>query len=127
MEKSHAIEALSALAQDVRLDVFRLLVRAGADGMNAGGIAETLGVRQNTMSTNLAILSRAGLIKSERHGRSIRYFADIEGMRRLLSYLMEDCCGGRPELCGPLLRDVTCGETAMSGNGDEKNDNPCRD
>ncbi len=109
MEKNDAIEALSALAQDVRLDVFRLLVRAGQDGMNAGEIADALSVRQNTMSTNLAILSRAGLVKSERQGRSIRYFADMDGMRGLLSFMMEDCCGGRPELCAPALQGITCG------------------
>lgn len=108
MDKYDALEALSALAQDIRLDVFRLLVRAGDDGMNAGDIAETLDVRQNTMSTNLAILSRAGLVKSQRQGRSIRYFADMEGMRGLLSFLMQDCCGGKPELCGTILNDLAC-------------------
>ena len=81
MEKIEAMDALSALSQETRLDAFRLLVRAGAEGMSAGDIADSLNVRQNTMSTNLAILTRAGLLKSERRGRSVLYFADFDGMR----------------------------------------------
>ncbi len=108
MEKIKAIDALSALAQDTRLDVFRLLVRAGPDGMAAGDIADALAVRQNTMSSNLAILTRAGLLKSERRGRSVLYFADFDGMRGLLGFLMEDCCGGQPERCAPVLDELIC-------------------
>jgi DNA-binding transcriptional ArsR family regulator len=108
MDKSKAIEALHALAQDTRLDVFRLLVRRGADGMAAGDIAARLDIRQNTMSTNLAILARAGLVRSERQGRSILYSADFDGMRDMLGFLMEDCCGGNPELCQPVLDKVVC-------------------
>lgn len=109
MEKLIAIEALHALAQETRLDAFRLLVRRGPEGMAAGEIAEALGARQNTMSANLAVLSRAGLVRSEREGRFIRYFADFDGMRGVLAFLMEDCCGGSPELCKPILDDVLCG------------------
>lgn len=108
MDRSRAIDALSALAHDTRLDVFRLLVRQGAEGMAAGDIGETLNIRQNTMSANLAILARAGLIRSERDGRIIRYFAQFDGMRALLAFLMEDCCGGRPELCEPVLDAIAC-------------------
>lgn len=108
MDKSIAIEALHALAQETRLDVFRLLVKQGADGMAAGDIAEALGVRQNTMSANLAVLARAGMVRSEREGRVIRYFADFDGMRGLLAFLMEDCCGGNPELCKPVLDEIVC-------------------
>ena len=108
MDKSTAIESLGALAQETRLDVFRLLVRRGEAGMAAGEIAEALDVRQNTMSANLAVLSRAGLIRSAREGRVIRYFADFDGMRGLLGYLMEDCCGGNPELCQPVLDEIAC-------------------
>lgn len=108
MDKSDAIEALHALAQDTRLDVFRLLVKQGADGMAAGDIAEALGVRQNTMSANLSVLARAGMVRSEREGRVIRYFADFDGMRSLLTFLMEDCCGGNPELCKPVLDEIVC-------------------
>ena len=108
MDKSNAIEALHALAQDTRLDVFRLLVKQGAEGMAAGEIAEALGVRQNTMSANLSVLARAGMVRSEREGRVIRYFADFDGMRSLLAFLMEDCCGGNPELCKPVLDEIVC-------------------
>ncbi len=103
-----ALEALSALSQETRLDVFRLLVKAGRGGLSAGDISKTLEVRQNTMSTNLAILTRAGLLKSVREGRSVRYMADFDGMRSLLSFLMEDCCGGSPDACGPMLDEIVC-------------------
>ncbi|MGP1396985.1 MAG: ArsR/SmtB family transcription factor [Inquilinaceae bacterium] len=108
MDKNNTLVALAALAQETRLDVFRTLVKAGPAGLPAGVIADRLGVRQNTMSTNLAVLTRAGLIRSEREGRSIRYFADFNGMRGLLAYLMEDCCGGRPTVCAPLLDEIAC-------------------
>lgn len=108
MEKNQALDAFAALSQATRLDVFRLLVTAGETGMSAGDISETLGVRQNTMSANLSVLSRAGLIRSRREGRSIRYFADMDGMRGLLAFLMEDCCGGRPELCQPVINELAC-------------------
>lgn len=98
----NAVEALSALAQDTRLAVFRLLVRAGLDGMPAGEIAEELGVRPNTLSTHLTILEHAGLLGSRREGRSIIYAADYDRMRDLLGFLMEDCCAGRAEICAPL-------------------------
>jgi ArsR family transcriptional regulator, arsenate/arsenite/antimonite-responsive transcriptional repressor len=108
MDNKRALEALSALSQSTRLDVFRLLVKVGPGGLCAGEIAERLAVRQNTMSTNLGVLARAGLVRSEREGRSIRYAADLNGMRGLLAFLMEDCCGGRPETCAPLLKQLVC-------------------
>ena len=108
MDKHQSIEALAALAHETRLDVFRLLVKQGADGMAAGEIGDHLGVRQNTMSANLAVLSRAGLVRSQRDGRSVTYFADFEGMRGLLAFLMEDCCGGNQQLCQPLLDEIAC-------------------
>ncbi len=76
--------------------------------MSAGDISDTLNVRQNTMSANLSVLARSGLIRSQREGRTIRYFADMDGMRGLLGFLMEDCCGGRPELCQPVLNELGC-------------------
>ncbi len=111
MDKSRSLDALSALSQETRLDVFRLLTRAEPAGMVAGDIADAMGARQNTISNNLAILAHAGLIRSVREGRNIRYFADLEGMRGLLSYLMEDCCEGKPEACAPLLGTIAraCG------------------
>lgn len=102
MQLSTAVEALSALAHNHRLAVFRLLVRAGADGMAAGEIAREVGVLPNTLSTHLAILGHAGLIQSRRDGRSVIYSADYEGMRDLLGFLVADCCAGRPEICAPL-------------------------
>ncbi len=109
MDKLKALDAFGALSQSTRLDVFRLLITAGPDGMSAGHIGDALKVRQNTMSANLSVLTRAGLIRSEREGRSIRYFADMEGMRGLLAFLLEDCCGGRSDLCQPIINEIACG------------------
>lgn len=108
MDKKNTLDALAALGQETRLDVFRLLVRAGGDGMLAGEIAEHLDVRQNTMSTNLSILLQAGLIRNLREGRAVRYFADMDGVHGFLAFLMEDCCGGRPELCKPVIDQIAC-------------------
>lgn len=98
-----AVAAFGALAQETRLAVFRLLVQAGPNGITAGEIAEALGVPASTMSHHLATLERAGLAASRRESRSIFYACDYEGTRRLLAFLMEDCCQGRPELCGTGL------------------------
>lgn len=108
MDKNAALDAFAALAQPTRLDVFRLLVRAGPGGMPAGAIAEALDVRQNTMSANLSVLLQAGLVRNRREGRTIRYFADMEGMRGLVAFLLQDCCGGNPDLCRPVLDDLVC-------------------
>jgi len=104
MQIPTAVEALSALAHGSRLAVFRMLVRAGPEGMPAGEIAREVGALPNTLSSHLNILTHAGLIRSRRDGRSILYSADYEGMRALLGFLMEDCCGCRPEICAPLAR-----------------------
>lgn len=103
-----AVEALSALAHGHRLAVFRLLVRAGADGLPAGEIAREVGVLPNTLSSHLTILGHAGLIRSRREGRSIIYSADYDGMRGLLGFLVADCCAGRPEICGSLVDEAKC-------------------
>lgn len=97
-----AVEALSALAHGHRLAVFRLLVRAGEEGLAAGEIAREIGVLPNTLSTHLTILGHAGLVRSQRQGRSVIYSADYGGMRDLLAFLVADCCAGRSEICGPL-------------------------
>lgn len=102
MESTSAVTALSALAHEGRLGIFRLLVQAGADGMAAGEIARATGALPNTLSSNLNILSGAGLVTSRRDGRSIIYAAAYVQMRELLSFLMEDCCAGKPEICAPL-------------------------
>jgi ArsR family transcriptional regulator len=103
MDISSAVVALGALAQESRLKVFRLLIRCGAEGMAAGAIAEALQMPHNTLSAHLAILSRAKLVSARKEGRSIIYAVDLSGTRALLSFLVEDCCRGRPEVCGPLL------------------------
>ena len=102
MESNAAVKRLSALAQDSRLAVFRLLVKAGRDGMAAGDIARTLEITPNTLSAQLTVMANAGLVTSRRDGRSIIYAADYDGMSELLAFLMEDCCQGRPEVCAPL-------------------------
>jgi DNA-binding transcriptional ArsR family regulator len=107
MESNTAITALSALAQGTRLDVFRLLVQHEPNGVAAGDIARQLNVPQNTMSAHLGILARAGLVRSERHSRSIVYRADLGGLRALTLFLVKDCCAGSPELCAPLLAELT--------------------
>lgn len=106
MEMLNAIEALEALAHETRLSVFRLLVKAGPDGLTAGAIAERLGARQNTMSSHLAKLHRAGIVKSERDGRHVIYRADFEAVSELIVYLMEDCCGGSAEVCAPVAASI---------------------
>jgi DNA-binding transcriptional ArsR family regulator len=102
METDSAVKRLSALAQDARLDVFRLLVKAGPEGMAAGAIARALEVPANTLSAQLLVLSNAGLVRARRDGRSIIYAIAYESMRDLLVFLTEDCCGGRAEMCAPL-------------------------
>ncbi|NQV80981.1 MAG: helix-turn-helix transcriptional regulator [Alphaproteobacteria bacterium] len=103
MEIYRATAAFGALAQDTRLEVFRLLVRAGRDGMAAGDIARHIGIPQNTLSAHLSVLSRGHLVRSRRDGRSIIYSVDFDGTQALLSYLMEDCCLGTPASCGPAI------------------------
>jgi len=102
MEQEQAILALAALAQSTRLSVFRLLVKHEPEGLAASDIAKALAVPQNTMSAHLAVLARAGLVISERKSRSIIYRADLVTLQELMSFMVEDCCGGRAEFCAPL-------------------------
>lgn len=103
-----SVDALGALAHDTRLSVFRMLVQAGPDGMIAGAIAGHCGVPPSTMSHHLATLERAGLVQSERESRLIHYRADFASMRRLLAFLMQDCCKGLPEMCSDLTGSLSC-------------------
>jgi DNA-binding transcriptional ArsR family regulator len=119
MESDDAVEALGALAHPRRLAVFRLLVQAGPDGMPAGEVARALDTPANTMSTQLAILTRAGLIRSRRESRSIIYVADYRQITALLGFLMEDCCQGRAEICAPLTELAAC-KTATCAPSKEK-------
>jgi ArsR family transcriptional regulator len=106
MDMTHALAGLSALAHDGRLSIFRLLVKAGPDGMAAGDIARKLDTAPNTMSAQLLVLSNAGLVRARRDGRSIIYAVDFDAMSALLLFLTKDCCGGRPEICAPLAQTV---------------------
>jgi DNA-binding transcriptional ArsR family regulator len=108
MELTAAVTALDALAHETRLSVFRLLVQAGPDGLTAGAIADKLEARQNTLSSHLAKLHRAGIVTSERDGRNIIYRADFDAVSQLIVYLMEDCCGGNAEVCGPIAASIQC-------------------
>jgi DNA-binding transcriptional ArsR family regulator len=107
MDLESSVAALSALAQPTRLEAFRLLVRNEPEGLAAGEIAKQLDVPHNTMSTHLTILTRAGLVSSERDGRSIVYRVDLDAVRGFFVYLLKECCDGWPELCQPLLDDLT--------------------
>jgi ArsR family transcriptional regulator len=107
MESEDAILALAALAQSTRLDVFRLLAKHEPDGLAAGDIAKALAVPQNTMSSHLAILSRAGLVTAQRFSRSIVYRADLAKFQDVVLFMLRDCCDGRPEICVPLIENLT--------------------
>jgi ArsR family transcriptional regulator, arsenate/arsenite/antimonite-responsive transcriptional repressor len=106
MKSDMAVDTLSALAHESRLSVFRLLVKAGPDGIAAGDIARKLAIQPNTMSAQLLVLSNAGLIHAKRDGRSMIYTADFAHMTSLLRFLTEDCCSGHPEICQPLSTAV---------------------
>ena len=100
MEVDEVLAALAALAQGTRLAVYRYLVQAGPDGVTAGRIGEALGIAPATLSFHLKELSRAGMVKARQESRYIWYSADYGAMNALVAYLTENCCGGRPELCG---------------------------
>jgi DNA-binding transcriptional ArsR family regulator len=104
MEKNEAVAALAALAQDNRLDVFRLLVEAGPEGMPAGAVADKLGVAPNTLTFHFDRLRGAGLVTVRRDGRSMIYAARFETMNELVGFLTENCCGGAPDKCVPAQR-----------------------
>jgi DNA-binding transcriptional ArsR family regulator len=109
MESEKAILALAALAQPTRLDVFRLLVNHEPQGLAAGDIARSLAVPQNTMSSHLAILTRAGLASAKRASRSIVYRADLAHFQDIVLFMLKDCCGGKPEICAPLVESLIPG------------------
>jgi DNA-binding transcriptional ArsR family regulator len=107
MESENTILALAALAQPTRLEAFRLLVGHEPNGLAAGDIARALAVPQNTMSSHLAVLSRAGLISASRFSRSIIYRAELSHLRAVMLFMLRDCCEGRPEICAPLIEELT--------------------
>jgi ArsR family transcriptional regulator, arsenate/arsenite/antimonite-responsive transcriptional repressor len=124
METNSAVASLSALAHEGRLAAFRLLVQAGPEGLAAGELARRLETQHvqarrleilpNTLSASLNVLSHAGLVASRREGRSIIYTANYDAMRGLLAFLMEDCCGGSPEICAPLAKIASQGCAALA-------------
>jgi ArsR family transcriptional regulator, arsenate/arsenite/antimonite-responsive transcriptional repressor len=116
----HALAALAALGQPARLSIFRLLMQREPEGLAAGAIAESIGCPHNTLSSHLSILARSGLIRGTRDGRSIVYRADIEGMRALIAFLINDCCDGHPEVCGlgeAPREDACCTPAPRSNQG----------
>jgi|SRR6185312_14049862 len=107
MDMLDATAALAALAHEGRLAVFRLLVKAGPEGLAAGDIARKLRTAPNTMSAQLLVLSNAGLVHARRQGRSIIYAVDFDQMAALMQFLARDCCNGHPEICAPLAATVS--------------------
>ncbi|WP_158773606.1 ArsR/SmtB family transcription factor [Cobetia sp. L2A1] len=101
------LETFAALSQATRLEAFRLLVRHEPSGLPAGDIARVLEVPHNTLSTHLGVLSRAGLIHSQRKGRSLIYRANLSHMLTTVQFLLRECCAGSPEVCDPLLASLT--------------------
>jgi DNA-binding transcriptional ArsR family regulator len=108
MDERQALDGFAALSQETRLRIVRRLVRAGPKGMAAGAIAESMGVSPSNMSFHLKELERSGMIAARREARSIIYTADYDALRGLIEFLMKDCCGGRPEICAPVLADPCC-------------------
>lgn len=107
MDNLAALDALSSLSQTSRLDAFKLLVRHTPKGLPAGDVARLLDVPQNTMSTHLGILQRAGLVKAEREGRCVIYRADLDRLRALMLFLVKDCCGASADLTRPLVAELS--------------------
>jgi DNA-binding transcriptional ArsR family regulator len=123
METEPTILALAALAQSTRLDVFRLLVKHEPEGLAAGEIAKALAVPQNTMSAHLSVLSRARLVTARRISRSIIYRADLTSFQAVMSFLVNDCCDGRPEICAPLIESITpCCPPKRKGKANVRSD-----
>ena len=106
MNEPQALTALSALSQETRLRIVRLLVTAGPAGMPAGLIGDELGASSSRLSFHLTHLEHAGLIQSRREGRSIRYSAAYDALSGLIAFLMRDCCQGRPEVCLPAVSEL---------------------
>jgi ArsR family transcriptional regulator, arsenate/arsenite/antimonite-responsive transcriptional repressor len=122
MNTQSAVQALAALGSNHRLQIFRTLVQAGPTGMRAGEIAEHLGLGATSLSFHLKELDRAGLLVATRHGRNIVYAVQIDGVRALLTFLTEDCCQGRPELCGETFASAQVCETDDSTPAREEQD-----
>ncbi len=108
MKQSQARECFAALSQETRLSIVRLLVKAGEAGVAAGAIADDVEASPSNVSFHLKELERAGLVTQRREARSIIYAADFSGLQSLIEFLMKDCCGGRSEICAPILAAAAC-------------------
>lgn len=111
MDESRALDAFGALSQTTRLQIVRLLVRAGPDGMAAGAVGAALETSSSKLSFHLSHLERAGLVRSRREARSIIYSAAYSALSELIAFLMRDCCQGRPDVCAPAIAALSarCG------------------
>ncbi len=115
MEMIEALSAFAALAQETRLGALQRLIKAGPKGLTAGEISQALGLPAPTMSFHLKELASAGLVRSRKAGRHVFYAADYGGIRRIVEFLMADCCQGDPRLCGPyIVRDASCEPSACA-------------
>jgi DNA-binding transcriptional ArsR family regulator len=121
MEKDHVVAALAALAQDNRLDVFRLLVKAGPEGLAAGQVAKVLGIPPNTLTFHFDRLRQAGLIAVRRESRSMIYTAQFDTMHGLVDFLTENCCAGVADECGPSC-DAPASASSASKAGARKHE-----
>lgn len=108
MDTDTALSVLAALAHPTRLDAFRLLVQHEPEGLSTGELVDASGLTQSTFSTHLAVLAKAGLVKSEKRGRQFIQRAEIDALKDLMLFLARDCCQGRAELCEPLLTELAC-------------------
>src|SRR6266849_5986835 len=120
MRREEVIAALGALAQESRLDIFRMLVQKGPEGLPAGDIGRKLGLPAPTLSFHLGQLKHAGLLSARRHSRSIAYAADYSTMNALLKFLTENCCGGKPEICAPAIACAPKNDSRASTRASEK-------
>jgi len=120
MDTDHAVKAMGALAHLHRMKAFRLLVRAGSSGLSAGDIAGRLEISPSALSFHLAHLERTGLVRSWRRGRNSMYSVEVDGMRALLSFLTEDCCDGRPEICGVIESKIPSRATPRATSDDRR-------
>lgn len=122
MLEAQALEALSALAQSTRMQAFRRLVKAEPDGICVGDLAHDMGVPQNTLSTHLAILSRAGLVRADKQERSVFYRPQLEMISAVTLFLLKDCCGGQPSLCAPISSALSqgCKPSAVRKSGQRR-------
>lgn len=109
MEQDDAIEAFAALAQQSRMTIFRLLVRAGPEGLQVGEISRRLDIVTSTLSGHLSILKRAGLLTATRHQREIHYAANLAVVNDLIGFLLADCCQGQSENCSEILSLLNAG------------------